>query len=134
MAQAEGWGVHNPNTQHQLWSKWVFTVAEGGQHPPFAVVRDNFARWARLGFGSVGQVKVEETLRGYTMTLIVEGAPAHDPAYVSSVDRAFDRDFVTKGFGRFALGAVSARVLAGDQQDGRPRAQMLVLPTIDLHD
>lgn len=129
----------NPNTQHQLWSQWVFTVYEGGRHVPFELVKENLVKWIQMGFGSVGQLHLEEHILVknldlkqvyYVATLNVEGAPAHDPGFVTSVRRQFLQRFVQQGFGPLATGTVTARVLAGDMQDGKPPAQLIVIPTI----
>lgn len=147
------WGALDPNSQHQLWSRWTFYVYSGTKHPPFTEVREAFARWARMGFGSVGRAKVDEWRnrnikrrdssgrwsrqleRGYTLVVETEGRPAHDLGYRASVETCFKRDFVEKGWGSGSGAEASMEVviLAGDQQDGRPASQLLVMPTIKLN-
>lgn len=121
------WGGMNPNSSHQLWSRWTFRVYEAGKHPPLGEVKLNAARWLEQGFGSVGRAKVEELVRGYRITAEVEGPPAHDPQYVQSVRRQF-RNFVEKGWGPLATSSLKAVVLAGDRQDGKPLDQLVVIP------
>jgi hypothetical protein len=123
----------DPNSQNQLWSRWTFTVLELGRHVPQPDVELNVARWLRQGFGSVGTVRVQATARGYRIEVLVEGRPAHDQAFVALVREQFRRHFVEKGWGPVgAVGFVSARVVAGDKQDGRPRDQLVILPSIPL--
>lgn len=129
---ARPWGGIDPNSQHQLWSSWTFRV-ETSRTVPLEEVKLNAARWLRKGFGSVGQARVLERLEGrqvvYVIEARVEGAPAHDPGYVASVERGFTR-FVDQGFGPLARGTVAVQVLAGDQQDGKAASKLVVLPGI----
>lgn len=124
------YGPIDPNSQHQMWSRWIFTVREAGRHAPFEDVKSNAARWARLGFGSVGRIRVVENLQGFVITVEVEGPPAHDPQYVEKVKLEFQQNFVNKGWGNFATGTVKVKILAGDKQDGRPADQLIVLPRL----
>lgn len=124
------WGPVNPNSQHQLWSRWTFSIFELGKRVPFADVRVNAARWLRKGFGSVGRAKVDKTMTGYEITLEVEGVPAHDPAYVASVKDEFQRHFVEKGWNAMTVGTADVAILAGDAQDGKPASQLVVMPSI----
>ena len=129
---AKPWGRMDPNSHHQLWSRWEFTVFDNGRHPPFKDVKENAARWIRMGFGSAGQIRVQEKLSTWVITLDVEGVPAHDQEYVASVLLQFQKNFVEKGWGPLAVGIVEAKVLAGDKQDGKPREQLVVMPKIQL--
>ena len=126
------WGGMDPNSHHQLWSRWEFTIIESGKHPPLAEVKNAAARWFRTGFGTAGRFRIEERVRTWVITLEVEGAPAHDPDYVAAVSLQFQRDFVEKGWGQLAVGVVEAKVIAGDRQNGKPRDQLVVMPRIDL--
>ena len=125
------WGATDPNSQHQLWSEWRFTVG-GGRRPPLADVEHNWDRWCRR-FGSVCRMKIQRrhhlrTGLVYDVLLAqVEGRPAHDPGYVASVARAFER-FCEAGYGPAAWWRHRVRILAGDRQDGSPRAQLLAIP------
>ena len=143
MAVAYPWGPIDPNSQHQRWSRWTFTVYEGGRTIPLSVVQGHAAHWLRLGFGSVGQAKVEHRLlsattpegkrvvqMAYVITCEVEGVDCHDPGYVANVRQQFQQRFVAPGWGPLATSTVAAELLAGDAQDGRPAAQLLVMPTI----
>lgn len=94
---------------------------------PFSEVRDNAARWLAKGFGHAGQVRVTEHVCCWRIECEVEGVPAHDPEYVRSVKKQFN-GFVSQGWGPLAIGVVAVKVLAGDTQDGTPRAQLIVMP------
>lgn len=124
------WGPIDPNSQHQLWSHWEFRVFEMGRHVPMRDVQYNAAKYMAAGFGTVGQLRVTETAKGYTIELFVEGAPAHDPGYVESVRSNFYNKFVKPGWSEFTLSSVKARVVAGDQQDGKAAGQLVVMPSI----
>jgi hypothetical protein len=136
---ANPWAALDPNSQHQLWSEWTFTVYEGGRKMPQTDVQANAARWLRAGFGSVGTARVTKKVftvdaggprpfaqDSWVIEARVEGPPAHDPTYVASVRRMFNA-FVAKGWGPMAVGTLTVRVLAGDQQDGQPRSQVIVM-------
>lgn len=127
------WRGMDPNTQHQLWSKWEFTVLELGRSVSKRELQYNIARWFLLGFGDVGTYNVHRTVVngcvGWQINLLIEGPPAHDPDYVFQVDKQFD-DFVEKGWGPLAVGSVKAKVLAGNKQDGKPGDQMITIPKI----
>lgn len=120
----------DPNSANQIWSAWIFTVQEAGRTAPRADVEANAARWLRRGFGSVGECRVSRTAKGWKIEARVEGVSAHDPGYVASVRRQFQARFVAQGWGPLASSTVRVRVLAGDRQDGKPRAQLVMLPTI----
>lgn len=120
----------NPNGQNQLWSRWTFVVRECGKHVPRKDVEYNVAKWLRIGFGSVGSVRVRRRGLEWVIDFIAEGKPAHDPQYVAHVRREFEQRFVANGWGMGALGTVSARVIAGSLQDGRPSEQWVGIPAI----
>ena len=43
------WKGMDPNSAHQLWSRWTFLVH--GKRIPLSAVKRNAARWLRSGFG-----------------------------------------------------------------------------------
>lgn len=122
----------NPNSAHQLWSRWTFRV--WGRPVPLAEVEANVRRWLRMGFGSVGRARVEERIEQARSVVVieaeVEGPPAHDPGYVLSVERQFAR-FVHQGWGPVATCRVDVEILAGDTQDGTPPKQLVVVGGLD---
>lgn len=125
----------DPNSQHQIWSNWVFTVFIGSNRlMPLPLFRQEVRRWLRHTFRtSMGKLRVTQIGR-WTLRIEchVEGIPAHDPGLVAFVREQFQRNFVAKGFGPLASSTVTVTVIAGDQQDGKPRAQLLVLPSVRL--
>lgn len=125
------WGTLNPNSQHQLWSRWTFRVH--GKAVPISEAKLNAARWLRQRFGSVGRAKVQERVEAgrpvFVIVAEVEGVPAHDPHYIRSTKASFAK-FVEAGWGPLALGSTSIEILAGDTQAGRPPAQLVVMPSI----
>ena len=67
--------------------------------------------------------------RGYILMAEVEGPPVHDPEYVLSIRRQF-RAFVDRHWSARVPFKMDTALLAGDAEDGRPPAQLIVLPTI----
>lgn len=130
------WGSMNPNSAGQLWSRWKFRIFSA-KSVPFEDIKSNAVRWIRKGFGTAGQARISEVLeRGRFIILIeveVEGVPAHDPDYLASVKRGFRR-FVEQGWGLIATFSVETEIMAGDIQNGQPRAQLVVIPKIRLED
>jgi hypothetical protein len=122
----------NPNSQNQRWSKWVWFVVPGTiKARPFLVVRDNCARFGRKAFGSASQMRVRRNLRGYIIEVMTEGHPVHDPTYVDFMRKNWDR-FFTEGFGNGTTTKMSAKLLAGSRQDGKPSDQLLILPQLSI--
>ncbi len=137
MADEGAYGSMNPNSQHQLWSRWTFGVlANPTKLPTLRECRSNFSRWCSLGFAStVGRVRCTCTASAagtvYLFVVEIEGPPAHDPGYRDAVRRQFAGRFMRTGFGSGAhLCRFEVSVLAGDRQDGSPPDQLLVLPTL----
>lgn len=134
MSDDKAFGPIDPNSQHQLWSRWIIGIQAARQRPTVQEVNDNARRFFKQLFhSSVGRVKCEEQSGYYAITLEIEGIPAHDPGVRRDAEMQFERNFVKKGFGtearltRFIVG-----ILAGDQQDGKPPEQLLVMPHVSL--
>lgn len=125
----------NPNSAHQRWSQWTFAIrATPRRLPGHDEVLDAARRFFRMLFRTTaGQVRIEIRGRIYTVQIQVEGPDAHDPQVREQVRTQFFSDFVHKGFGPGAsLIEMEVRLLAGSAEDGRPRAQLLVLPPLSL--
>ena len=131
---ARPYGPMDPNSQHQMWSRWVFGVLASTKHPDRLVCVDNFRRWCRMGFqSSVGRARCDLRRAYYRFVLEIEGPPVHDPAFVESVRQQFVERFMAPGFGPGArLLRFRTKLLAGDRQDGTPPDQLLVMPQADL--
>jgi hypothetical protein len=141
--------VHmDPNSQHQLWSLWSWTVkpaprpriglvAFGGkrvkvQGRNFEEVKTNCLRFGRKAFGSTGQMNIQEYSDGkYIIKCRVEGHPVHDPAYVDHQNAAWTRFFVN-GFGVGTEVSLETKLEAGDAQDGKPRDQLVIIPPFHI--
>ena len=129
------YGSIDPNSQHQVWSRWVFGVeAAPNKLPPVSECVDNARRFFSKGFASsVGRVRCDQQGTYYVFVAEIEGPPAHDPAYAESVRKEFAERFMVPGFGPGAqLVRFTTGILAGNQQDGNPPDQLLVLPSIPL--
>lgn len=129
----------DPNSQHQLWSRWTVIVT-----PP-----KNRTRWggfdARLWAATVrrlfrttaGEVKLDTRGGGmfslrprqYVACARLEGVPAHDPDYRKALEAELLR-FFGRGFGNGTTVHVDVHIEAGDRQDGKPPSQLVMLPTL----
>lgn len=136
MEMSKPWGAVDPNSQNQLWSRWIFhfmTDAWRAQSPD--TIADNARRFFRQLFrSSLGQVRCDLRRKAsgdrYQITVEIEGPPAHDPACQDAARRQFVRDFLKPGFGPSArCTGLEVSILAGDRQDGQPRIQLLVMPS-----
>lgn len=126
-----------PNSQHQMWSRWIVGwEVEFNRLCPVREVRMNVRRYFAAGFGTIGRFRVTKpNLWAYEVEVEVEGPPAHDPEYRERVKRQFIEHFLFRGFGLSArLVRFEVKVLAGDQEDGRPPDQMIVIPPIRFAD
>lgn len=139
------------NSQHQLWSRWDVTVT-----PPKAKrrrftdpanpaarrseddLRTAWAKFVRKAFATTaGQVRLERKRMGpfglFGFELFaqarVEGVPAHDPVYRDRLKQSIVT-FFGSGYGPGTRVHVEVRIEAGDQQDGAPPSQIVVLPTL----
>lgn len=135
-SDARPWGPVDPNSTHQRWSRWRFTIVSApGRRPPLEDVRDNFQRYVGRLFGStVGRIQVAIIRVGadhlYVCVTEIEGPPVHDATYRDWVEREFAGVFVAKGFGPGArLRQMDATLLAGSAEDGKPARQLLVMPS-----
>lgn len=123
----------NPNTAHQLWSKWTIVIRPGRPFAPdFEVVRVNTARFMRKAFGSAGQCRVRRFARAWVVEVLAEAERhPHDRDTFTAVSRDFTR-FFRNGFGEAADVRVKARLMAGQRLDGRPPDQLLILPALPV--
>jgi hypothetical protein len=125
------YGPIDPNSEHQMWSRWVFGVESPVKQPDVEECITNAQRYFAKGFGTVGRVRCDQQGTYYCLVVEVEGPPAHDPGYVESVRRQFVKRFMAQGFGPSAyLTRFTAGVLAGNCEDGQPPTQMLVMPSV----
>jgi hypothetical protein len=134
----------NPNSQHQMWSKWTWKITPPKTNMPsfgrahrisrgrIEQVKTNIARFANKCFGTNGQMNVLQYTDGSVLVRVrVEGHPVHDPAYVIHVREAWDV-FLRNGFGQRSTIEFSAKLEAGDVQDGKPADQMIILPPLQI--
>jgi hypothetical protein len=127
----------NPNSRHQRWSLWEYRVyPDQTQRPSYALVRENCARFGRLVFGSVSQMRLRCATddRGrlyWEVAVLTEGHPSHETAYAEWMHAQW-RTFFQHGFGPSCEVQAHARLEAGDWQDGRPADQLIILPALKL--
>jgi hypothetical protein len=125
----------DPNSKNQRWSHWQFYVyADGTKRPDFQTVKENCARFGRLVFGSVSEMKVacsmdEDKRLFWDIEVRTEGHPVHDPMYTEWMGQQWVR-FFQEGFGQKVQVKFDAKLEAGDRQDGKPADQLIMLPSV----
>jgi hypothetical protein len=133
----------NPNSKHQLWSRWTFGVqADPSKLPAMQECAENFRRWAKAGFqSSAGRGRVDQPdVLTYVFQVEIEGPPATDPEFREHVKRQFIAHFMFPGFGfSSSLVQFDVKILAGSRDDGTPADQLVVMPPLSdllkgLHD
>lgn len=121
-----------PNSQNQMWSKWVWFVQPERIVPrSLQEVKANCARFGRKAFGSASNMRVRKNSRGYLIELLTEGHPVHDPQFVKYM-RDNWTSFFMSGFGLSTKVKMSAKLMAGSRQDGTPSDQLLIIPALTI--
>jgi hypothetical protein len=124
----------DPNSTHQMWSRWAIRVSTPGvKVPSFQTVKLAAAKLGRLLFGSASAMRVTQAFEGgrtvFTIDVRTEGSPVHDTAFVAWMTDQWTA-WARKGFGAAAHAQVDAKVEAGDRQDGKPREQLIMIETL----
>ncbi len=122
----------NPNSAHQMWSKWTFTVRTD-RAPTVAQVRDNCARFGRKAFGSATQMRISHTGSEWRIEARTEGAPVHAPDFVTFMYMSWRR-FLRHGFGHVSTVTCDSTLEAGSRQDGTPADQLVILPVLVIEE
>jgi hypothetical protein len=124
----------NPNSKNQIWSKWTFTVTPGvSRRRTLAEVRAHCARFGRKAFGAASAMRITRAGGRWTIEVRTEGHPVHESAYVDWMQRQWAPFFVN-GFGLGTVTTCTAKLEAGDRQDGTPADQLIILPTLSIHE
>ena len=127
----------NPNSAHQQWSEWVFTVEAAGPQPAFDAVTLPLGRFFTSVFGCTGRMKVEQALNPvrrrtiWTITVQTEGESCYEPGWRARVLQGFTLA-AQRRFGGGVRVQMDVALLAGQTLDARPNAQWLILPTLSL--
>lgn len=121
----------NPNSTHQMWSRWTATVTTDPAlvPPSFEQVKENCARFYRKAFGSATELNITGSdVPGGTWIIDcrTEGHPAHDPTYVAYMTSELRR-FLVVGFAHAQV-AFDVKLEAGSRQDGTPADQLIFGP------
>lgn len=121
----------NPNSAHQMWSKWTITVAPAKTIPRNEpTVKTNAIRFVRKAFGLATQMRITKQSNGlWVFQIRTEGHPVHDTTYVTYMTQAFQQFFIA-GFGLGTKVSVTAKLEAGSAQDGKPASQLVILPSL----
>lgn len=126
----------NPNSQHQIWSKWQFGVVPGRKlRRSIEEIKVNCQRFGRKAFGSAAAMRITiptiDGVRCLLVEVLAEGHPVHDPKYVEWMGDQW-RTFFTKGFGNGTVMRLETKIEAGSRQDGTPSDQLIILPSIAI--
>jgi hypothetical protein len=135
-------GTMDPNSQHQLWSRWTFVIVPGGtKRPEFAQVKHAAAVFGRIKFGSATEMRIlakaetgpQNVVRTvYYVDVRSERHPVHDPQFVQWMTDEWAR-WAVRGFGNGTTCTCTlAKLEAGDKQDGSPRDQLILLDAATL--
>lgn len=120
----------NPNSQNQVWSKWVWFVKPGVvKRRTFREIWQNCARFGAKAFGTSSQMQIRRTPRGYLVEVLTEGHPVDDPLFRIYMRENWER-FFTTGFGTGTTVRMHARLMAGRRTDGKAADQLLILPRL----
>lgn len=124
----------NPNSAHQLWSKWTIVVRpDSVVVPDFETVRLNAARFLRKAFGSTTSMRLRQFPKAWVIEVLTESSRHPDDRGDFLYLARACRDFFCVGFGLAADVRVKARLMAGPRMDGGAPDQLIVLPTIPIH-
>lgn len=139
--EGKPWGVVDPNTEHQVWTSWAFRVyvhGTGWQRPEWETVKREFTRFfAKASVGHCAELSVAElrvsgdlTRPVYHLDWRVEDNRALDLDYRERIRQHVER-FAEGGFGTGQVSVTcDVRLLAGDAENGKPRAQLIVMPSV----
>jgi hypothetical protein len=120
----------NPNSEHQLWSHWVFTVEADRRFPTLGECREAGATFFRRWTGVARMRVYRKTVTQYIFELQGEGLPAPDPGYRTFLKRRFIEDVMFRGFGYSSrLVGLEVKILAGNAENGLPPEQLLAIPS-----
>lgn len=120
----------DPNSRHQIWSRWTFTVTAGRPVArPVAEVRANCARFGRKAFGSASEMRVTQIGSTWTIDVRTEGHPVHELRYVEWMTAQWCR-FFENGFGAGTTVRCATKLEAGSRQDGTPAEQLIIMPPL----
>lgn len=129
----------DPNSRHQQWSDWIFTIdVYGPRKPRPSEVKLNFGKLARSIFGSAGRMlvmaegvpKPSPHVR-WTIRIQVDTESVHDPLWRNTV-RAKFAQAAEQGFGKQIAVSMHVDLLAGENADGRPPDQWIALPMLEV--
>lgn len=116
----------DPNSAHQLWSRWTATITTTPTTPPFEVVKENCARFYRKAFGSATELQITSG-NVWTIDCRTEGAPANDPTWVAWMTDQLAA-FLLNGFGAGSAVDIEVKVEAGVTGNGQPPDQLILGP------
>lgn len=123
----------NPNSTHQIWSRWTFTVTPGRTIAASRLeLEQNCGRFGRKAFGSASEMRITTRAGKLIVDVRTEGHPVHEAAYVAWMRQQWTR-FFRNGFGNKTRVDLETKLEAGSRQDGRPADQLIVLPPMAFH-
>jgi len=133
----------NPNSTHQLWSRWTVDV-QVPFHPThlhplfFAEMKRATASYFRKLFGSASEMRllIKPDLKVFRLRVEVrtEGPPANESDYrkiaMNDIGNFFGKNL--RKYGRVNV-HVDIVIEAGDPGNGNPPSQLIIAPPISIH-
>ena len=118
----------NPNSQHQMWSKWTWQVRPGRLlRRSYAEVQTNCARFGRKAFGAASQMRIHQTRDGWAVECLTEGHPVNDESFRSYMAECWETFFI-RGFGIGTVVKMTVQRMAGSPENGKPADQLIMMP------
>lgn len=120
----------DPNSGNQRWSQWTWFIRPARPFQrTFNEVKLNLTKFTRLRFGSVSQMNIRQWPNGYLIQLITEGANINDSGFVEFIRRDYEHYFQI-GFGLGTKVKMTAKLLAGSNENGAAAEQLVIMPFI----
>lgn len=122
----------NPNSQHQVWSKWTFMIRPGlSRRWSQREVEANCARFGRKAFGPTGVMRVRYQPPVWIVEALIEGAPVQEPQYVQYMTEQWVT-FFKVGFGWQSQVTATATLAAGPPLNGGPPDQLVIVSGLSV--
>lgn len=127
--------MSDPNSRHQLWSKWTVVIRPSlPVRPALSEFKLNTERFLRSTgkFQSGTQIKITEEPTRYTLELLVDtDLHPHDAETRAYYEQAFQK-FYALGLGALTTVTLKTDLMAGERLDGKPPDQLLIVPPFSI--
>jgi len=119
----------NPNSIHQLWSKWTVIIKNPPRRPHYEDVKTNTARFISSHYGHAGSCRIREFPKAWVIEALIESSyHPLDKSSFNHIARTFT-EYFKQGFGAADI-IVKSKLMAGQRLDSQPPDQLLIMPTV----